>query len=445
MAIRAVVCIPLATLSLTVLSGMNCFLPPRPVNPILPPPPTGDFQYVMGTGVFAKSDYAMPVKGVRYGDPTFHTTGVRVTDKGADRYDGPGIQNEYAKMDPENADGTRLVLRGNTGVYSLYDAQSHAVLRPLTVFNACCCAEPEPRWDAAQPHVFYYLCGAELRMYDANADASALVHDFRSEFPQAASITTGVEGDASLDRRYWAFMVLSADRGLVSVVVYDRQQDVIAGRKSAGFPDSINWVGMSMSGEYCIVGYEDAAIYTDMFSRDFTRRTSLPVGAAGHGDAARTANGRDAYVYQNVRTDHIAMADMETGVETPLLAIPFQVNADIGMHVSGNCAATPGWVLISTYGAKNPAAGQSPSWMDTQLFLLELKANPRVWRLADTHAYTSRNAGDTEKNYFAEAFAAINGGGTRVYFGSNWDNFTADYSETYVLHLPAAWTTAMPP
>ncbi len=404
----------------------------------------GPFRFVMGTGSYPVPDVSIPAKGAPFNDPTFHVAGVRITDRARDNYLGPGIENEYAKMDPENSDGTGLILRSNNAVYYLYDPRNGAVIRQLTVFDSCCCEEPEPRWDASDPHVFYYVCGAELRRYDTAADASAVVHDFRKEFPQAGSITTRTEGDASLDRRYWAFMVEDSNRQVLSVVVYDTRDDVIVGSRSGGFPDAINWVGMSVSGRYCVVGYEDTAIYTDIFSRDFAVRTSLPEGAAGHGDAALTADGRDVYVYQNVRTDSIAMSDMETGVETTLLRIPFEVNPDIGLHVSGNCAGTPGWVLISTYGAWNPPPGRSHSWLDTQLFMLELKADPRIWRLAHTHAFTYRNPDEGEKNYFAEAFAAINTAGTRVYFGSNWGSFVPDYTDAYQLSLPANWAQAMP-
>jgi len=120
------------------------------------------------------------------------------------------------------------------------------------------------------------------------------------------------------------------------------------------------------------------------------------------------------------------------------------VNADIGLHVSGNCSNTPGWALISTYGSKNPPPGQSHSWMDTQLFMLELKANPRIWRLAHTHAYTYLNADEGEKNYFAEAFAAINRAGTRAYWGSNWDSWMTEYTDTYQIALPTGWVQSMP-
>jgi hypothetical protein len=76
--------------------------------------------------------------------------------------------------------------------------------------------------------------------------------------------------------------------------------------------------------------------------------------------------------------------------------------------------------------------------MDTQIFLLQLQRNPIVWRIAHTHSYTSDEA-TGEKNYFAEAFAAINQAGTRVYFGSNWNDLISDYTDTYQVILPSGW------
>mgnify|MGYP000605791662 CR=1 FL=1 len=124
-------------------------------------------------------------------------------------------------------------------------------------------------------------------------------------------------------------------------------------------------------------------------------------------------------VYQNVANDFIAMTDLETGVETRLLEIPFSLNTDIGLHVSGNCYKKPGWVLISTYGAKYPRSGESSTWMDHLLFMLELKENPKIIKIAGTCAYTALFPDAVEKNYFAEAFAAVNSAGDRIIFGSN--------------------------
>jgi len=75
--------------------------------------------------------------------------------------------------------------------------------------------------------------------------------------------------------------------------------------------------------------------------------------------------------------------------------------------------------------------------------MVKLKKNPRIWRIAHTHSYTSLNYSG-EKNYFAEAFAAINTKGTRIYFGSNWGQMTTDYTETYQVILAKNWVSNMP-
>lgn len=408
-------------------------------------PDQNSFPFVLGTATFERPGAARPEKAAAIRDATFHTTLRRISDAARDGYDGPGIQNEYAKVDPENCDGSLLILRGNDATYYLYSTVTWQMLRRLTAFDACG-QEPEPRWDAEDPDVLYYVCNMELRRYRVKADTSERVHDFRAEFPGGAYVNTKTEGDASQDRRYWALLVQDASWNASAVMVYDRAADALAGRKTDGFREGIDWVGMSMSGRQCAIGWDGfvAPLTVTLYSRDFGTSIDLPDGSAGHGDFALTADGRDVYVYQNVRTDQVAMADAQTGVETALLRIPFDVNPDIGLHISGNAARTPGWVLVSTYGSLEPPAGSTHSWMDAQVFMLELKESPRIWRLAHTHSYTSRTFNE-EKNYFAESFAALNRAGTRVYFGSNWGELgRADYTDAYVLSLPHDWTTLLP-
>ncbi len=399
---------------------------------------------MIGTKPFEAPNVPMPAKGAIYLDPGFKMTIVRLTDKASDGYEGPGIQNEYAKADPENCDGTALILRGNNGVYYLFDHKTARMTSLANAFNDCG-QEPEPRWDATDPRVFYYVCNTQLRKHDVSSRASITVHDFKKEYPSASYVRTKMEGDASTDRRYWCFLVEDSEWNTQAVIVYDKNLDRIEGRKSSGFREKINWVGMSPSGMYCALGWEGdvAPLSTTSFSRDFSRAVDLPDGSAGHGDFAFTSDGREVYVYQNVRTDHIAMADLATGAETPLLPIPFNINPDIGLHVSGNCDMTPGWVLISTYGSKNPPPGKNHSWMDNQLFMLQLKQNPVIWRIAHTQAYISLHSSE-EKNYFAEAFASINRKGSRIYFGSNWGRFEPEYSEAYQVTLPEKWREHLP-
>jgi hypothetical protein len=396
------------------------------------------FQFVMGTDYYAAPNTGRPAKGDTVQDPDFLTTFSRITDK-SDGYNGPGIENQYATVDPENCDGSLVVLRSNNGGWHLYSLSTgQRIKEVITDWSQ----EPDPMWDQSDPKVFYYVWNTELRSYNVDSDVSTTVHDFKQEFPSASYVDTHSYGTPSLDRKYWCFMVKDSSWNVMSVIVYDRTLNTIVGQKSSGFPDVVRGAGMDMSGNHCVINFENIT-YAQAYSKDFATLTVLPDGSNGHNDLAITADGRDILVYQNVRTDYISFADLNTGAETQLLHIPFEVNLDIGLHFSGNCSQTPGWVLVSTYGAENPPTDNQHSWMDCQLFMLELKANPRVWRIVRTQSYTSKDyTGD--KNFFAEAFAAINSRGTKVYWGSNWRNYTMDYTDTYEVNLPENWVTNMP-
>ena len=408
------------------------------------------FNFITGTAVFDPASVARPEKCTTITDANFGTTIARITAEG--EYSGAGIENEYARADPGNSDGTYLILRANSGEWHIYNASTFEMIFQLTGHIEEGGEELEPRWDAADPNTFYYLDGSMLRSYNVATRTAGTVHDFNDEFPSAAFITTKTEGDASLDRRYWCFMVENEDYSILSVIVYDRTSDTVVGQKSS-FIDGINWVSMDMSGSHCVIGYEDSDADGDdvtppagVFSLNFGSSVSLPTGANGHMDLVLASDGRDVMVYQNNSTDFIEMADLETGAATQLIPIPFDVNGDIGLHVSGNSSATPGWALISTYGSRNPPSGQSHSWMDNQLFMVELKASPRIWRIAHNYSYTSDDYNpDNPVNYFAESFATINTEGTKIFFGSNWEIFTdLEYSDTYQVLLPEGWEDNIP-
>ncbi len=400
---------------------------------------TGSKQrFVMGAKIFPTPERARPGKGRVVVDPVFSTRVVRISDKTRDGYPDTGIQNEYARSDPENKNGTLLVLRGNEASWNLYNARTFKRLRELKALGRGG-QEAEPRWDSRQANVLYHLHRMKLMKLNVRSRRQKTVHDFGREFPRGAYVTTGSEGDASLNRRWWCLAVADSDFVFKTVVVYDRARDRIVGRKTE-MESPVNYVSMDMSGRHCVVGYDNAD--ARVFSRDFGKEVKLPGEAVGHSDLARTTSGRDVLVYQNAATDWITMADLGTGRETRLLHIPFVTNTDIGLHLSGNTRAK-GWVLVSTYGSKKPPPGRRRSWMDRQLFMLELRPYPRVWRIAYTNCAQSP-ALSGEANYFAEAFAAINTRGTRIYWGSNWGRRNLRRIETYAAVLPARWWKRLP-
>lgn len=386
---------------------------------------------VLGVTGCKQQEPVLPAKGVAFSDSLYHSTLVRVSDKTVDHYSSNGVENEYAKADAWNSNGAYLILRGNDGVYYLYDATTYELIRNLDELGGG--QELEPRWAAQAPAIFYYLAGSSLKKYDVAASTQQVIHDFKHEFPNCTYITTGVEGDASQDRRYWCLMVTDSVYRLIAACVYDLNLDSVVGSKTS-FPGVVNFTTSDASGTHAVICYDTMPMQA--FYRDFTHQVDFAHGAMGHSDVALTSDGRDVMVYQNVSTDFISMTDLETGVETRLQAIPFDTNPDIGMHISGNCYTVPGWVLVSTYGARNPPSGKH-SWMDNLLYMLELKANPRIVKMAPTHCFTGNSP---RSNYFAEAFASVNRAGTKIVFGSNWGVLDPeDYTDAYEVRTPSGW------
>jgi len=403
----------------------------------------GSSAYVTGMERYDTPELPIPDKGESVDEPVFGTPITRLTDVESGEYEGPGIQNEYSRIDPENADGTLLLLRGNWGDWYLCTLGGGCELTSLADVFGECTADPEPRWDPDDPDLLYFVCGTQLRTYDVSTGDVEMIHDFSSDVPGAYAIAARSEGDSSRDRRYWAWTAVDEEFETQAVIVYDRQEDSVIGRLERDeLTDEIDWVGMDVTGEHVLVGWESLGSL-GVYSRDLREHIDLPRGSNAHGDQAMTADGRSVWVYQNVSTDYIAMADLATGEETPLLRIPFEESTDIGLHFSGNCVHTPGWVLVSTYGARTPATGDSHTWMDTQLLMLELCGEPRVWRLAHTRCYTAEHAED-EPEYFFEAFATVNAAGTHVYWGSNWGRLDPEYTDAFVAVLPDEWTSDLP-
>jgi hypothetical protein len=414
-----------------VLISTTAMTPEQPTAATVSPP----FPYVLDDStLFTYPTYAMPVKGGSVTDPTFHTTFQRVTQKSVDGYPSPAMTPEYSKVDPSNANGTRLILRGLDAQWYLYDAQTLALLNGGPIPNTPQ-DDIEPRWDAQNPNIFYYRTSDDMifRAFDISTNTSTVVHDFAGAISGGVAILNDSEGDSSSDSRYWAFEVRGNPpdtEHILAVVTYDRLKDRIVGTKTIP-PGGLmpNWVGIDASGTHVIFSVEDGINPMLAYHLDFTHPVNISSGA-GHADVALDKQGRDVIVYQDGHTDYIRMTDLETGATTDLLHIPFETNVDIGIHISGNSVQKPGWVLVTTGG------GSYVSWMDRQMWMLELKPNPRVWRLGWTRLKQCATASDY--NYFAEGWATINKSGTKLWWQSNNDvaACSSDDEDVYQMSLP---------
>ncbi len=407
-------------------------------------PAVGEFDYSPGSSerIYPLATLPLPERGKPVRDPFFNTTLVRLTDV----RDGPfptgikGLTNEYSRFDPVNADASLLLVRGTDASWHLYDLVHHRYLGPILGRRG----DFSPRWDASDPDVLFFIMGTKFYRYHVHSKKKSLIQDFREYYPTASYIRSG-KGESSLDSRYWAFMVIEYDNGkpagrrrtLLDLVTYDATAERIVGsyrsvKKSFGkkIPRTVT---ISMSGSYVVVEYIPQIF---RYRLDWSDGRQLP-GRFGHGDLALSRERRDLFVAQDNGSDYIVMVDLGTLERTNVMHIPFHSSLSSGVsypgfHISGNCADTPGWVLVSTYGS----ADKATYWSDGAIFLLELAANGRHWRIAHTH---SRTAKGKSKDYWAEAFATIDRRGKRVFWPSNWGNGTPKYVDLYEVVLPDSW------
>jgi hypothetical protein len=381
-------------------------------------------------------------------DPDFGTCLVRVTDRTTDLSpDDPsaGLKNEYSRVQSFNADGSRLLVRGIEATWYLYDADTLLPLAELPLRD-------EPRWDAADPDTVYFSDETRLRSYDVATGEQALVHEFADDFPDEAltAVWTRYEGRPSSDSRYWGLMAEDENSEATAFLVYDRQADeVVANRDMRGVPgveEGIDHVTISPLGSYFIASFDRYCEHGQLgddahpcglmvYDRDLTNGRSL-LRIVGHYDVALDAEGREVIVFQDIDEDSISMLDLASGIVTSLWPIDFSHTA-IGLHFSGCAFDRPGWALVSTHDG-DPGAY---TWMDDQVFALELSAGGRVVRLAHTHSLVDE---DQEHDYWAEPHASVNPDFTRVLFTTNWGRSGSGEVEMFLIELPSDWPDQLP-
>jgi len=409
-------------------------------------------EYIIGTEFYEIPDMVRPTKGETYTDPVFNINITRVTDRvgdglpeiyyGSSTYTRGILIPEYARSDCENADDTKLII--TQGEYSLllYDANTYEFIKGLSEQFGGPIPENvegslEPRWDAEDPDVFYYVNRMGFYKYDISSDEITLIRDFSADFPDGWRLINDAEGEPSWDTRHWGFSVQrTSDWAKYAVITYDIETDQIIGTLLEDeFPDCSpysehcghNTITISPLGDRVVVEWSWPSA-TISYAIDFSDPVLL--GDDGHSDIGIDAEGNQVHVIKDDSYDVFAILDLKTGERTNLIDLPLTGSWDTasGYHVSANNYERPGWAVISTYG------GDENTWPYYQVFLLELKENPRIYRIAHTHGqYTT-----TDDRYWSETKATINRAGTRIYWDSNWGEPSGDV-DTYQAVLPETW------
>ena len=384
-----------------------------------------------------------PTPRIAFSDPVFGTCLVRATDRSSDIHAGDpssGMKNEYSRVQAFNADESRFIVFTTEGNWYLYDAFTLEPISQLPIWH-------EPRWDADDPDLLYYTEETRLMSYRLSSGEQQVVHEFADDFPgrNLAVAWTKYEGSPSSDSRYWGFMAEDQDWMTMALIIYDIENDqIIALRETP--PAEIDSVTLSPMGNYFLAFYDGPCEYGHLgndvypcglmvYDRNLENGRGL-LRIVGHSDPALDSQGKEVLVYQDIDTDNIAMLDLASGEITPLLPIDFS-NSALGLHFSGQAFRFPGWILVSTSNGSRPSA----TWMDDQIFAVELLQNGRVVRLAHTHSVFDENI---EHDYWAEPHASVNRDFTQIVFTSNWGRAGSDEVDMYLINLPGDWVARLP-
>lgn len=370
-----------------------------------------------------------------------------------------GLRHEYARHDPFNRDCSKVLLlaiaEGRWNVYRTTEApydQAGNFVRSLEA--------EEPRWDRDDPNALFAT--QEFRIFRINVETgeSSVIKDFRADpilrpilesEPDLYRITMKDEGEASRDRRYWAFIVQGAndDYRARYLLVWDRDTDRVLGIRKLTLNESrIDWVGMSPLGNWVLIGaeHDNGGELAGFVMTDRSLKHFYPLHySTGHADVGLDSDGNEVVVMQNAQTDYIDLIPLEPSTRpippgggyegtghVPLVRLFYASDSPIGfnsgVHVSCNF---PGWCVVSTH--IEPGVPEK-NWLDRSIILVRLdRTRPRGYYL--TKVYGSC------RSYWEETHAAVSGDGSRVVWATNWGRQAGEDKVWLMeLKLPVGWS-----
>lgn len=375
----------------------------------------------------------MPAAGESFDDLQFGTRVGRVTET-------PGIRHEYSRFDPFNADKSRVILHvPATGEWRVYKTQDIPYDKTGNLVRSV--DLEDPRWDPVDKGILWGLRDLGIIRINVVDGTETTAKDFSQDpkigpiiqaEPDLYRITMFNEGETSLDKRYWAFILQGSQEDYRPryLFTWDMLQDKVLGIYNISDEESsIDWVGMSALGNYVLIGADGdnggklaGLVIADKELKKFHKINY----DTAHSDVGLDSLGKEVIVMQNSRTDHIDIIPIEwntTSIEEaggsyagtghiPLIRLFYasesQYSLDSGVHISCN---SPGYCVISTY--IEPGL-EEQNWLDRSIVLARLdRVNPEVFYLAKVYGTTG--------DYWEETQATITNDGRRVLWATNWN------------------------
>jgi hypothetical protein len=377
----------------------------------------------------------VPETGKSFKDYHFATKLTRVT-----RINGIEGRHEYSRFDPFNCDKSKIVLLHDSGDYMVYKTSSLPYNSQENFVGKTNNIE-DPRWDNDNPDLLWGLAGFKIVRDNMTTGSREVIKDFSEDStikpilaaePDIYRVTMRQEGEASRDRRYWAFLLQGSkdDYRLRYILCWHREQDKVLGLyKIAKNEADIDWVGMSVKGSWVLIGgmSENAGNLRGLTiaNRNLSQFHRIDYSTA-HSDVGLDINGNEIIVMQNTRTDYIDLLPLDLKTKPilepggsyqgtnriPLVRLYYDDDSPVGfsggVHISCN---TQGYCLVSTYITPGD---KDKNWLDRAHILIKLDPEkPRAFYLAKVY--------NTCEEYWEEPHGTMTKDGSRIVYASNWN------------------------
>ena len=356
-------------------------------------------------------------------EPTYGTYITRIGDQKGLNSTQRELAHFYAKQQPWNRDGSKILLMGNPGI--LLDGETYKKIGELTV----------PRrelitWSNTDPNILFASQNPnKFSKIDVNSGKVTVLRTF-SEFDKVSY--GNYQGQMSNDDR---FVALQAKKGNTTMIfVYDLVSDKIVSRyDGAGrFPKN---VAMSQSGKYVIVmwGIDDKSgerkgitvhRASDMkYLRSIYRRQK-------HADFCYDTNGNEVIV--GAFDGKLQMVRLDNGKKTVLLP---GVSNMFSEHISCRNIDQKGWATYSHFMGDS-SDKQAYQTFYREIFAVRLDGSGKVRRYS--HSYASK-----VKEYPRDPWAVPNHDGSKIMFRSDWGDGSKN-APIYSYVVQASATNTLP-
>jgi len=394
----------------------------------------------------AKPGYLQP-----YTDPSFGTRVVRVSNSGQ----GDVHKPLYNTIQAWNADESLLMLfhRGFDGnEYVLLDGYTYEPVDRLNIIPA---DVEEVFWSRFDPNRLFYVSSAnrsrsKFFTYNVSNGKQSLIKDL-APMCRSSGVARG-GGDIhmqSLDDDLFGFRCEAPDGGH-RLMSYRISTDELTVVKAGTNNDWDEWTapmpsptGQSMWLQGDVVNPQLNAVSQKLDLAKPGEHGDLGLGYDGQDTLYQTVfdpspNGCDGGQDQGV--GHIGIHNLNTGTCRAMLTEaegwPYTTS---GTHISAGAYKQPGWVAVSSIGYREQLPfleNQQPATpLFSEIYVVNTHpTSPQICRVAHHRSYGKFAQNGEYPAYFGEPHPSHSPSGTRVVFGSDWQDSGA--VDTYVVELP---------